>query len=169
MLNDFKAFLLRGSVVDLAVAVVIGVALGALVTAFVEDFITPLLAALFGEPDFSQLDFTINDSTFRYGHFLNALLSFLVIAAAVFFFVVVPVNALIERSRREPTPDPTTRHCPECQSEIPTAARRCAFCTSEIAPAARRKPSLLWWALPPAPCDERGRAPAPGGLHAHFR
>jgi large conductance mechanosensitive channel len=114
------------------VAVVIGAAFGAVVTAFVEDFMTPLLAAIGGQPDFSALDFTINESTFRYGHFINAVVSFLLIATVIFFFVVVPTNKLIERSRREPTPDPTTRKCPECLSEIPIAARRCAYCTSEV-------------------------------------
>jgi large conductance mechanosensitive channel len=133
--NDFKAFILRGNVVDLAIAVVIGAAFGAVITALVEDFITPLIAALGGQPDFSALSFTINDSIFRYGHFLNAVISFLIIAAVVFFLVVVPLNALVARSRREPTPDPTTRKCPECLSEIPLAARRCAFCTAEVEPA----------------------------------
>lgn len=132
MLADFKAFLLRGNVIDLAVAVVVGAAFGAVVVAFVEDFVTPLIAAIGGQPDFSALDFTINGSTFRYGHFLNALISFVMIAAVIFFFVVMPMNKLIERSRREPTPDPTTRKCPECLSEIPIAATRCAFCTSEV-------------------------------------
>jgi len=132
MTNEFKEFLLRGNVIDLAVAVVIGAAFGTVVTAFVEDFITPLIAAIGGQSDFGALDFTINDSTFRYGHFLNALISFVIIAAVIFFFVVKPVNLLIERSRREPTPDPTTRTCPECLSEIPIAARRCAFCTAEV-------------------------------------
>lgn len=111
---------------------VIGAAFTAVVTAFVEDFMTPLLAAIGGQPDFSALDFTINDSTFRYGHFVNAVISFVLIAAVVFFFVVMPVNELIARSRREPPADPTTRKCPECLSEIPLAARRCAFCASEV-------------------------------------
>ncbi len=137
MLRDFKKFLLRGNVVDLAVAVVIGAAFGAVVTALVEDFITPLIAAIGGQPDFSALDFTINESTFRYGHFINQLLSFVIIAAVVFFFVVKPMNALMTRMRAEPTPDPTTRKCPECLSEVQIGARRCPFCTSEIAPAAR--------------------------------
>lgn len=135
MIREFKEFILRGNVVDLAVAVVIGAAFGSVVTAFVEDFVTPLIAAIGGEPDFSTLHFTINDSVFMYGHFLNALIAFLVIAAVIFFFVVKPLNYLIERSRREPTPDPTTRNCPECLSEVPVAARRCAFCASEIATA----------------------------------
>lgn len=134
LINDFKQFLLRGNVVDLAVAVVIGAAFGAVVTALVADFITPLIAAIGGQQDFSALDFTINNSTFRYGHFINQVIAFVLIAAAVFFFVVVPVNALIARSRREPAPDPTLRKCPECLSEIPVEARRCAFCTSEVVP-----------------------------------
>ena len=132
ILNDFKQFLLRGNVVDLAVAIVIGVAFGAVITALVEDLLTPLIAAIVGEQDFSALDFTINDSTFRYGAFINKVFTFVTIAAAVFFFVVVPINALIARSRKEPPADPTTRKCPECLSEIPIDARRCAFCTSQV-------------------------------------
>jgi large conductance mechanosensitive channel len=132
ILNDFKQFLLRGNVVDLAVAVVIGAAFGAVITALVEDLLTPLIAAIGGQQDFSALDFTINDSTFRYGDFINKVITFVTIAAAVFFFVVVPINALIARSRKEPPADPTTRKCPECLSEIPIDARRCAFCTSEV-------------------------------------
>lgn len=131
-MREFKEFILRGNVVDLAVAVVIGAAFVAVVNAFVEDLITPLIAAIGGEPDFSALDFTINNSTFRYGHFINAVLSFLIVAAIIFFLVVRPVNYLIQRSRREPTPDPTTRQCPECISEVPVNARRCAYCTSEL-------------------------------------
>jgi len=133
LLQEFKAFLLRGNVVDLAVAVVIGVAFGALVTSLVEDLFTPLIAAIIGEPDFSGLTFTINGSQFFYGNFINALISFISIATVIFFFVVKPMNVLIARSRREPPADPTTKKCPECQSEIPIAARRCAFCTSEVA------------------------------------
>jgi large conductance mechanosensitive channel len=98
----------------------------------VEDLLTPLIAAIFGEPDFSQLTFTINGSTFFYGRFINTLISFITIAAALFFFMVKPVNSLISRARREPTPDPTTQKCPECLSEIPIDARRCAFCTSPV-------------------------------------
>ena len=130
--GGFKAFLLRGNVVDLAVGIVIGVAFGAVVTALVTDFITPLVAAIFGQPDFSGLSFTINKSTFLYGHFINSVVSFVLIAAAVFYFVVLPVQALIARSRKEPPADPTTKKCPECLSEIPLEARRCAFCTSEV-------------------------------------
>lgn len=130
--NDFKQFLLRGNVVDLAVAVVIGAAFGAVVTALVEDLITPIIAVIFGQPDFSGLDFTIRDSVFRYGDFLNKLITFVTIAAAVFFLVVVPINTLIERSRREPPPDPSVKKCPECLSEVPAEARKCAFCTSAL-------------------------------------
>jgi len=130
--NEFKQFLLRGNVVDLAVGIVIGVAFAALVQAAVRDLLTPLIAAIFGQPDFSQLTFKVNGSVFRYGDFLNALIAFVTIAFVVFFFVVKPVNALISLSHRRESPDPTTRKCPECRSEIPTDARRCAYCTSEV-------------------------------------
>src|SRR5690606_21197737 len=110
-------------------------AFGAVVTSMVEDLITPIIAAIIGKPDFSDLTFTINDSVFRYGSFLNALIAFLTIAAAVFFFVVVPVHQLMRRMRSEPPVDETTRQCPECLSEVPRAAHRCAFCTSELQPA----------------------------------
>ena len=129
-MRGFKAFLLRGNVVDLAVGVVIGVAFGAVVTAFVKDLVTPLVAALFGKPDFSSLTFTINHSRFLYGDFINAVVAFVVVAAVIYFFVVVPFTALIARSRKEPPADPTTKKCTECLSEIPKDARRCAFCTS---------------------------------------
>ena len=131
MLKDFKAFLLRGNVVDLAVAVVIGAAFGAVVTSLVTDIFTPLLA-IPGSTDFSELTFTINDSTFYYGRFLNALIAFLSIAAVVFFFVVRPINTLMARRKTEPDVESTTRDCPECLSSIPVAARRCAFCTAEV-------------------------------------
>lgn len=133
LFQDFKAFLLRGNVVDLAVAVVIGAAFGAVVTALVEDLITPLIAAIGGNQDFSALDFTINDSIFRYGDFINKVITFVTIAAVIFFFVVVPVNAMMARARKEPPVDPTTKKCAECLSEIPLEARRCAFCTSQQA------------------------------------
>ena len=133
MIKEFKTFLFRGNMVDLAVAVVIGAAFGAVIAALVKDFITPLIAALFGKPDFGALTFTLNHSVFRYGDFINALITFVLVAAAVFFFVVVPVNRLLARSRREPPADPTTRKCPECLSEIPVGARRCAFCSSPVA------------------------------------
>ena len=134
MIKEFRQFLLRGNVVDLAVAVVIGVAFGAVVTAFVADLITPLIAAIFGKPSFSGLTFTINGSRFLYGEFLNAVLSFVLVAAAIFFVVVKPMNALAARRAR--AEDPTTRDCPECLSEIPLAARRCAYCTVELQHAA---------------------------------
>lgn len=133
MLRDFKTFLLRGNVVDLAVAVVVGSALLAVVQALVADLVTPLIAAAGGEPDFSAMDFTINGSHFLYGHFLNSVISFAIVASVVFFFVVTPVNALIARSRKEPPTDPTTRKCAECLSEIPLAAKRCMYCTAQVA------------------------------------
>ena len=129
-MRGFKAFLLRGNVVDLAIAVVIGVAFGAVITAFVKDLITPLIAAIGGKPDFAALYFTVNNSKFLYGEFLNAVIAFLIIAAVIYFLVIVPYTTLVERSRKEPPADPTTKKCPECLSEIPKDARRCAFCTS---------------------------------------
>jgi large conductance mechanosensitive channel len=128
LVTEFKQFLLRGNVVDLAVAVVIGAAFGAVVNSMVADIITPIIGAIIGEPDFSALDFTINDSRFTYGNFINAVLAFVTIAAAVFFMVVKPVNLLLQRARKEPPADPTTKKCAECMSEIPIDARRCAFC-----------------------------------------
>lgn len=132
MLSGFRQFVLRGNVVDLAVGVVVGAAFGAVVSAFVKDLLTPFIAAIVGKPDFSDLSFTINGSKFQYGEFINAVVSFLLITSAVYFFVVVPMNALISRARREPPPDPTTRKCPECLSEIAIAAKRCAFCTTQL-------------------------------------
>lgn len=129
-MKGFRAFLLRGNVVDLAVAVVIGAAFGAVVTAFVKDLVTPLIAAIGGQPNFANLYFTVNNSKFLYGDFINAIVAFLVIAAVIYFFVVQPINALIARSRKEPPADPTTKKCTECLSEIPIGAKRCAFCTS---------------------------------------
>jgi large conductance mechanosensitive channel len=134
-MKDFKEFLLRGNVVDMAVGIVIGVAFGAVITALVADLITPVIAAMGGNPDFSSLDFTINGSRFAYGHFINALIAFVLVAAAVFFLVVKPVNALMARRRTETDVESTTRECPHCLSQIPTGARRCAFCTSEVSPA----------------------------------
>ena len=128
-MKDFKAFLLRGNLVDLAVAVVIGLAFAAVVTAFVGDLITPLIAAIGGKHDFSSLTFTINHSTFKYGDFLNALISFVIIAAVIFFVVVKPVNALLARRQHD---EPTTKPCPHCLSEIPLAATVCAFCTRDV-------------------------------------
>jgi len=130
--KDFRAFLLRGNLVDLAVAVVIGVAFAAVVTALVGDLITPLIAAIGGKHDFSSLTFTIHHSTFKYGDFLNALITFLVIAAVVFFAVIKPVNSLLARRQKD---EPTTKPCPHCLSEIPLAATVCAYCTRDVRPA----------------------------------
>jgi large conductance mechanosensitive channel len=135
MVKDFREFILRGNLVDLAVAVVIGTAFTAVVNSMVKSLFTPLIAAIGGEPDFSGLTFTINGSVFRYGEFINALITFLIVAAVLFFFVVKPVNALMARVKTEPPVVEETRDCPECLSQIPKEARRCAFCTTEVAPA----------------------------------
>jgi large conductance mechanosensitive channel len=133
MLSGFKQFILRGNVVDMAVGVVIGAAFAGVVGAFTKDLLTPLIAALVGKPDFSSIAFSINGTAFPVGDFINALISFLLVAAAVYFFVVTPVNALIARTRKDPAPaDPTTKKCPECKMEIPIDARRCAHCTSQV-------------------------------------
>ena len=129
-MSGFRKFLLRGNVVDLAVAVIIGTAFGLLVAAFTGSFITPLLAAIGGKPDFSKLYFTVNKSHFTYGAFLNALIAFLILAAVVYYFVVVPVGRLMDRFKPSPDEPAPTKDCPECLSSIPVAARRCAFCTS---------------------------------------
>ena len=134
--------MLRGNVLDLAVAVVMGAAFGAVITALVKDLITPLIAAIIGKPDFSAIEFTVNGSRFLIGDFLNAVISFLLIGAAVYFFIVLPVNQLLARMRRgEAAPDPTTKKCPECLSDVPIAARRCAFCTSQFSETDRALPS----------------------------
>jgi large conductance mechanosensitive channel len=133
MLSGFKQFILRGNVVDMAVGVVIGAAFAGVVGAFTKDLLTPFIAAIVGKPDFSAISFTINGSIFALGDFINALVSFLLVAAAVYFFVVTPINALVSRMRKAPAPaDPTTRKCPECKMEIPIDARRCAHCTSQV-------------------------------------
>lgn len=132
--NEFKRFVLRGTVIDLAIAFMIGAAFGSVVSALVGDLLTPLISAIGANPDFSNLTFTLNHSVFKYGHFINALISFVLLAAVLFFLVVRPINSLIARSRKEPPADPTTRKCPECLSEIPLEARRCRFCASEIKP-----------------------------------
>ncbi len=134
--NDFKTFILRGNVVDLAVGIIIGAAFGTVVAAFVKDLITPLIAAIGGKPDFAALGFTINHSRFLLGDFINAVVSFLIIALVVFFFVVRPVNALMNRRKTETPVDPMTRECPYCVSSIPIRATRCAFCTQEVPPMA---------------------------------
>ena len=129
MFKGFKQFLLRGNVVDLAVAVVIGGAFGSVVAALVKDLLTPLVAALVGTPDFSAIVFTVNGSRLLVGDFINAVIAFVLVAAATYFFVVAPMNLVTARRRSaEAPPDPTTKKCPECLSEVPIAARRCAFC-----------------------------------------
>ena len=133
MLREFRAFILRGNLVDLAVAVVIGTAFTAVVNAFVRDIVTPLIAAVGGKPDFGRLAFTINGSRFAYGDFFNALVTFVIVAAVMFFLVIKPVNLLLEQFQTEPEVESPTRPCPECLSQIPHAASRCAFCTTEVA------------------------------------
>jgi large conductance mechanosensitive channel len=133
-MKGLREFILRGNLVDLAVAVVIGAAFGAVVSALVKDLITPLIGAIGGKPDFSALSFTVNKSHFLYGEFINALLAFLVIATVVYFFVVKPVAALMDRFMPKKEVGPQ-RECPECLSDIPAGARRCAFCTAEVGPA----------------------------------
>jgi large conductance mechanosensitive channel len=133
MLSGFKKFILRGNVVDMAVGVVIGAAFGGVVTEMTKAFLTPLLAVIVRQPDYSKLKFYIRGTAFPYGDFINACVSFFLIAAAIYFFVVVPVNALVARMNRgEKPPDPTTKKCPECLSEIPIDARRCAHCTQPV-------------------------------------
>jgi large conductance mechanosensitive channel len=132
-MKGFKQFILRGNVLDLAVAVVMGAAFGAVVTALVKDLLTPLIAAVAGSPDFSGIALSVNGSKLLVGDFLNAVIAFLMMAAVVYFFVVLPVNSLMARLRRgEAPPDPTTKKCPECLSDVPVGARRCAFCTSAL-------------------------------------
>jgi len=132
-MKGFRQFILRGNVLDLAVAVVIGAAFGAVVTALVKDLLTPLIAAVAGKPDFSAIQFDINGSRFLVGDFINAIISFVLIGAAVYYFVVLPMNALLARMRRgEAPPDPSTKECPECLSVVPIAAKKCAFCTSAL-------------------------------------
>jgi large conductance mechanosensitive channel len=134
MLKGFKQFILRGNVVDMAVGVVIGAAFAAVVGAFTKDLLTPLIAVLVGKPDFSSIGFTIGQTIFPVGDFINTLVSFLLVAAAVYFFVVTPVNALIARMHKEPAPaDPSTKKCPECLSEIPILAKRCSQCGQPVA------------------------------------
>ena len=133
MLKGFKEFLFRGNVIDLAVAVIIGGAFGTVVAALVKDLLTPLIAALVGQPDFSGLTFTVNASKFLYGDFINAVVSFVLVGAAVYFFVVVPMKAVMTRLSKPGAPvPPATRPCPECLNEIPIAARRCGHCTSVV-------------------------------------
>lgn len=135
MFKGFRDFILRGNVIDLAIAVVIGVAFNAVVQALVKDLITPLIAAIVGKPDFSNLTFTVNNSRFLYGDVINVVISFVAVAAAVYFIVVLPMNKLAER-RAKPAVDVSTRACPECLSSIPKAAHRCSFCTAQVQPVA---------------------------------
>jgi len=130
MLKGFRDFVLRGNVVDLAVGVVIGAAFGTVVTALVKDLLTPIIAAVVRKPDFSAFSFELNGAKFLYGDFLNATISFLLIAAAVYFFVVLPVNSLLSRIQKQAPPD--KKKCPECRSSIALDARRCAFCTTAV-------------------------------------
>src|SRR5215212_8972815 len=130
--GEFKTFLFRGNLVELAVAVVIGLAFTAVVSAMVEDLVTPLIAAIFGKADFSELTFTLNGSVFKYGDFLNKLINFVTVAAVIFFLVIKPMNVLMARSRKESPPDPTLRKCPRCLETIPSAATRCKFCAADV-------------------------------------
>ncbi len=135
ILQEFKDFIMRGNVVDLAVAVVIGAAFGVVVSSLVKDIITPIIAAIFGKPNFGNLSFTIHHSQFLYGDFINAVITFVTVAAAIFFLVVKPINYLTERRRRSMAePESLERQCPECLSTIPKAATRCAFCTAQVTP-----------------------------------
>lgn len=128
MLKEFKQFLLRGNVVDLAVGVVIGASFGAIVNALVFDLVTPFISAVARVPDLGGLIFTLNGTEIKYGHFINTVISFVLVAATIFFFVVKPMNVLVSRARKEPPADPTTKKCIECLSEIPLAANRCSHC-----------------------------------------
>ena len=134
MIKDFKAFVLRGNVVDLAIGVAIGAAFAAVIASFTANLLTPLLAIPGDAASFAELDFTVSGATFRYGAVFDTIVSFLITAAVIFFFVVRPVNSLMARRKTEPEVESTTRECPECLSSIPLEARRCAFCTSEVAP-----------------------------------
>jgi large conductance mechanosensitive channel len=135
MIKGFGSFIMRGNVIDLAVAVVIGAAFGGVVSSFVKDLITPLIAALFGKPDFAALTFTINNSKFAVGDFINAVVGFLLVAFAIYFFVISPMNAITTRFKKPATDEvPALRECPECMSDIPAAATRCKFCTATSAP-----------------------------------
>ena len=131
-MSGFKQFLLRGNVVDMAVGIVVGAAFGTVVSSFVKDLLTPLIAAIVKQPNFSAIAFEINGSKFLIGDFVNSIVSFVIIAAAVYFAVVLPINTLVARASKQPPAEPTTKRCPECLSEIPIQAKRCAFCASEM-------------------------------------
>lgn len=139
MFKEFRKFIMRGNVVDLAVAVVVGAAFNSVVQGIVKDLITPLIAAIGGQHDFSSLSFKLNGSTFLYGDVINLIISFLVIAAVIFFLVVQPLNKLQSLANKRKTPEePTERKCPECLSDIPKAAKRCAFCTAKVTPLTKK-------------------------------
>ncbi len=146
-MKGFRSFLMRGNLIELAIAVVIGTAFSAIVTAIVKDLITPLIAAIGGKPEFGRLQFTVNHSTFAYGDFINALVTFLIIAAVVYFLIVTPVARITTRLTRNRAA--TERDCPECLSAIPVAATRCKYCTAAVTPVA-----------PPAAGPERGFGPS---------
>ena len=131
-MSGFKTFLLRGNLVDMAVGIVMGVAFGTVVTAFVKDLVTPLIAALFGKPDFGGLFFTVNNSKFTYGDFINALIAFVIVAGVLYFLVISPYAKFKARFEPAPVPEPEMRECPRCLSNIPAAAKRCAFCTADL-------------------------------------
>ena len=132
-MKEFKQFLLRGNAVDLAVGVVIGAAFGNIVNSMVKGLLTPFIAAVVKQPDFSSISFTIRGSKFLFGDFVNSVVSFVIIAAAVYFAVVLPMNALMAHMQRDDKPvQPSTKKCPECLSEIPIDARRCAHCTQPV-------------------------------------
>jgi len=128
--DDLKSFLLRGNIVDLAVAFVVAVAFGAVVASLVNDVIMQIVAAIIGQPDFSSLSFDLNGTPIYYGKFLNTIINFVIIGTVVFYFVVVPINAMMAKYKKEPPPDPSIKKCPECLSDIPAEARKCSFCTS---------------------------------------
>jgi large conductance mechanosensitive channel len=140
LLREFRQFILRGNVIDLAVGIIIGVAFTGVVQGLVRDMITPLIALLFGKPDFSRFHFTVNHAVFRYGDFINLVLTLIIVGATVFFFVVKPVNMMIDRFHLSPaSPSPATKTCPDCFTDIPAKARRCPNCTSELAPPPREE------------------------------
>ena len=161
-MKDFKAFLLRGNLVDMAVGIVIGLAFGAVIAALVADIVTPLIAAIFGKPDFSQLSFTINGSRFDYGALPERADRIRARRDRLFFLVIKPVNALVAALAREPPADPTTRNCPECLSEIPLAANRCAFCTTEVARSPPRRSARYAAASATSASNRRRSSPASG-------
>ncbi len=132
ILKGFKQFILRGNVIDLSVGIIIGAAFNSVVSSLVSDVLTPFVSTIIRIPNFSELSFKIEGNTFRYGHFLNILISFVIEAAVIYFLIVAPMNALVSRYHRQPTIDPTTEKCPECLSEIPKRARRCAYCTTQL-------------------------------------